>query len=284
MKKRALAIILLVLAMTFTLGLFAQDEAEVNVNDDTAQVEAADMEQGTETATEEAGEVDTKVDEPVEMSSLESIARNLVGSGLVDIFIQGGFAMWPMLALLIWAMGVIIWKLISLSYASANIKEILGQVIPMIEEKKFKEASEYCGNQRGPVATIIHVGLLKANKGVDAVEKTIDNAAALEMAYLEKGFNPLGTTITLAPMFGFFGTLVGMIQAFDAIAAAGEVDPTIVADGIKVALITSAGGLAIAIPVQFFNNIFQTWCDKLIIDMQLASEKVVEALVEVKGE
>ncbi|HCX73446.1 MAG TPA: biopolymer transporter ExbB, partial [Candidatus Cloacimonas sp.] len=125
-------------------------------------------------------------------------------------------------------------------------------------------------------------GLQKADKDVEAVEKAIENAGIIEMAFLEKGFIPLSTTINLAPMLGFFGTMVGMIRAFADIAAAGEVDPTIVASGIQIALITTAAGLAIAIPVQFFNNMFLSMVDGFTMDMQRGTEKVIETLVENK--
>ena len=114
------------------------------------------------------------------------------------------------------------------------------------------------------------------------MEKSIEAAGVIEMAFLEKGFIPLSTTINLAPMLGFFGTMVGMIRAFKDIAAAGEVDPTIVASGIEIALITTAAGLAVAIPVQFFNNMFLGMVDTLVMDMQRGSEKLIETLVENK--
>ena len=207
-------------------------------------------------------------------------ARKLVGSGLVDLFINGGFVMWPILLLVIWALAIIIWKLVALSIAKINLNKFLEELIPMIEDDRFDEAIELCENTKGPIASIVKVGLYKVDRGLEVVEKSIENAAVMEMAFLEKGFMALSTTISLAPMLGFFGTVVGMIQAFDAIAKAGEVDPTIVASGIKVALITTAAGLAVAIPVQFFNNVFVTMVDGLVLDMQRGSEKVIEALVE----
>ncbi len=219
------------------------------------------------------------IDDAPEMGGFEALARKIVGSGLVDLFIQGGFVMWPLLILLLWAIAIIIWKLIVLSYAKVNIHDLISQVMPLVEQKKFEEAIEICQNTRGPAAMVLHLALLKADSGVEAVEKAIEGAAAMELAYLDKGFIALSTTINLAPMFGFFGTIVGMIAAFDAIARAGEVDPTIVASGIKIALITTASGLAIAIPVQFFNNIFMSMVDGLVIDMQRASESLVETLV-----
>jgi biopolymer transport protein ExbB len=104
----------------------------------------------------------------------------------------------------------------------------------------------------------------------------------IEMSYLEKGFVEMSSAITLAPMLGFLGTVSGMITAFAAIAAARAVDATIVASGIMIALITTQAGLLVAIPIQFFNNIFITMVDGLVIDMQRATEKVVETLIENK--
>ena len=213
---------------------------------------------------------------------MEDVAAKIVGSGFVRLFKEGGFVMWPMLILVIWALATIIWKIVVLSFAKINVNVLLEKVIPLVEAGNYDEAADVCANARGPVAAVLHMGLLKADKGVEAAEKAIENAAVLEMAFLEKGLMALATTINLAPMFGFFGTVVGMIRAFKDIAAAGEVEPTIVATGIQIALITTAAGLAVAIPVQFFNNIFVTMIDGLVMDMQKGSEKLVESLVEKK--
>ena len=216
------------------------------------------------------------------MSGFEMFARKILGSGFVDLFINGGFTMWPILVLLIWAIATIIWKLVSLSYAKINVNEFLDKIIPLIKEHKYAEAIKISETTKGPVAAVVHAGLLKADMGIEAVEKAIENAGILEMAFLEKGFIPISTAINLAPMLGFFGTMVGMIAAFDAIAKAGEVDPTIVASGMKIALITTAAGLAVAIPTQFFNNMFLSMVDGLVMDIQKGSEKVIETLVENK--
>lgn len=275
MRKRLLAIFM-VLAFAnfmFTAIAFAQEDV----------VEEAAVEEVTaeEVVTEDVVE-EVPFEETSQSGGLEMFARKIVGSGLVDLFIQGGFVMYPMLLLLIWGIATIIWKVISLSYAKVNLNDFLGKVIPLIEEKKYNEALKLCEETKGPVAAVMHNGLLKVDKGIDAVEKAIENAGVIEMAFLEKGFIPLSTTINLAPMFGFFGTIVGMIRAFSDIAAAGEVEPTIVATGIQIALITTAAGLAVAIPMQFFNNMFLGMVDGLVMDMQRGSEKMIETLVENK--
>lgn len=270
MRKRFLMLfIIMALAnFMFTVVAYAQEEVvEEAVTDE-------------EMAAEEAVEEEMPFQESPQSGGLEMFARKIVGSGLVDLFIQGGFVMWPILVLVIWALSTIIWKIVSLSYAKVNIQDFLENIVKLVSEKKYDEAIKLCEQTRGPVAVIIHSGLLKIDKGVEAVEKAIENAGVMEMAFLEKGFIPLSTTINLAPMFGFFGTIVGMIRAFRDIAAAGEVEPTIVASGIEIALITTAAGLAVAIPVQFFNNMFLGMVDGLVMDMQRGSEKLIETLVE----
>ena len=257
-----LFIMIALMGLLFVSNILAQDDAA-----------------NTQTATEQVANQNDFQDIP-QAGGLEVFARKLVGSGLVDIFISGGFAMWPILLLLIWGLAIIIWKLVALSMAKINLNKFLDELLPLIEDDRLDEAIELCENKKGPVASIIKVGLYKVDRGLEVVEKAIENAAVIEMAFLEKGFMELSTVITIAPMLGFFGTVVGMIQAFDAIAKAGEVDPTIVASGIKVALITTAAGLAVAMPVQFFNNVFVSMVDGIVLDMQRGSEKVIEALVE----
>lgn len=252
MNKKTAWILLIIMAMTMLCAVLGAQGAEVKTAAETA--EAA--------------------------SGSKNIAEFVFGSGMVKWFKDGGWAMWPILLVTIYGLAYVIWKFISLIHGKISLNRFLGNIVPLIKEKKFKEAVELAAKTRGPVAAILHAGLLKADKGVDAVEKTMENAAMIEMSYLEKGFIELSTTITLAPMLGFLGTVAGMISAFDAIAAARAVDATIVASGIKIALITTEAGLIVAIPVQFFNNVFTTMVDGLVIDMQRASEKVIEALIE----
>jgi biopolymer transport protein ExbB len=213
-------------------------------------------------------------------SGLKSVAEFLFGKSLVKQFLDGGWAMWPILLVFVYGLAYAIWKFISLMYAKINLNDFLAKILPLIKEKKIKDATELAKKTRGPVAAVIYAGLLKADRGVDAVEKSMENAAMIEMSYLEKGFVEMTSTITLAPMLGFLGTVSGMIVAFDAIAKARSVDATIVADGIKIALITTQYGLIAAIPIQLFYNIFTTMVDGLVIDMQRASEKVTETLIE----
>jgi len=249
MSKKTTWVMLLIIAMTMIFAVLGAQEAAAEV------------------AEEAAG-------------GTKNLAEFVFGSGMVKWFKDGGWAMWPILLVTIYGMAYIIWKFIALIHAKINLNNFLGRIVPLIKDKKYKEAVELAAKTRGPVAAMLHAGLVKVDRGMDAVEKSMENAAMIEMSYLEKGFLELSTAITLAPMLGFLGTVSGMISAFDAIAAARAVDATIVASGIKIALITTQAGLIVAIPVQFFNNIFTTMVDGLVIDMQRASEKVIEALIE----
>ena len=216
------------------------------------------------------------------MSNFETLARRLVGSYMVQLFLDAGWVGWPLLLILIWGMSWSIWKLVALSYGKVNINNFLGQIAPLIKDKKFEEAANIAKATRGPVAAIAYAGLMKANKDTEVLEKAIENASTIEMAFLEKGLIAIAMAINLAPMLGFFGTIVGMVEAFDAIAKAGDVDPTIVAEGIKIALVTTMMGLAIAIPIQFINTIVFQMIDGLVLDMQRTADRIVEQIVENK--
>ncbi|MFW5627660.1 MAG: MotA/TolQ/ExbB proton channel family protein [Candidatus Cloacimonadaceae bacterium] len=225
---------------------------------------------------EEAAQV---ADAATSGGGMQNFAELVFGSGMVKWFKDGGWAMWPIIIIALYGLAYVIWKFIALIHARINVNAFMGKIVPLVKEKKYAEAAEIAKETRGPVAAIIYSGLLKADGGIEAVEKAIENAAMIEMSYLEKGFLELSTAITLAPMMGFLGTVAGMISAFDAIAAARAVDATIVASGIKIALITTEFGLIVAIPVQFFNNIFVTMVDGMVIDMQKATEQVIDAML-----
>ena len=131
---------------------------------------------------------------------------------------------------------------------------------------------------------MFHAGLSRAHRGIDAVEKGIENAGTIEMAFLEKNMVWLSTVVTLAPMLGFTGTVAGMIQAFDDIKAANDISPAVVAGGISIALLTTLFGLVVAIIIQTFQNFLITRVDKLIIDMEENSVLLLDELVEIEGD
>jgi biopolymer transport protein ExbB len=202
---------------------------------------------------------------------------------MVHYFNQGGIFMWPILILLIIGIMISIERFISLTRASVNTRKFLTKVKEALASGGIEEALDVCSSTRGPVASIFHAGLLRSKRGVDHVEKAITNAGSIEMAFLERGMIWLATVISVAPMLGFTGTVVGMIAAFDAIAAANDISPTIVAGGISQALLTTCFGLIVAMLIQVAHNYFVSRIDALIIDMEESSTELVDSLIEMEN-
>lgn len=150
-----------------------------------------------------------------------------------------------------------------------------------LDKEGVDAAIDCCNNTRGPVAEIFHAGLSRLHRGLDEVEKAVQNSASLEMSFLEKNMIWLNAVITIAPMLGFTGTVAGMVSAFDAIAAANDISPAVVAGGISQALLTTAFGLIVAMIIQIFQNFFVSRIDKLILDMEENSIKLIDQLYEI---
>ncbi|MDZ7374384.1 MAG: MotA/TolQ/ExbB proton channel family protein [candidate division KSB1 bacterium] len=201
---------------------------------------------------------------------------------MVDMFIQGGVFMWPILGLFVLGIAISLERLWTLTRASVNTRKFLSTIKKALREGGVPAAIEVCANTRGPVASIFHAGLLRADQGVEAVEKAIMNAGAVEMAFLERGLVWLSTVISLAPMLGFTGTVQGMIIAFQAIEQANDISPAIVAHGIAVALLTTLFGLIVAITIQVAHNYFVSRIDRLVVDMEEGSFELVDSLVELQ--
>ncbi len=202
---------------------------------------------------------------------------------MLKYFNDGGAFMWPILIILLLGIMIIFVKSVTLWMASTNVKTFSLKIRKALEEGGADKASEICASTRGPVASIVHAGLLRVNRGIDQVEKGITNAATIEMAMLERGMIWLSTCTALAPMFGFTGTVVGMIKAFDDISAANDMTPATVASGIKIALLTTAFGLISAMFTQFFFNVFTAKINGMVVDMEEASVELVEMLIEREG-
>lgn len=202
---------------------------------------------------------------------------------MVEYFVNGGPFMWPILISLIFGLGFSFERLYSLLMSSVNSKQFFMEVLETLEKEGAEPALELCENTRGPVAAIFHAGLARRHRGVSEVEKAIQNAGPLEMAFLEKNMIWLNAVITIAPMIGFTGTVVGMIGAFDAIKAANDISPAVVAGGISQALLTTAFGLIVAMIIQIFQNLFVNRIDKLILDMEKNSVQLVDHLYELES-
>ena len=191
---------------------------------------------------------------------------------------------WPLLACVIVGIIVIIWKLIDVLRKGFATKKILRNVDELIAQQEIKEALEVTRESNAPAAKILHAGLDRRNEGTDRVMKAIENQGLIQMSKLESWLVVLATLTNVAPLLGFLGTVMGMIEAFQAIEAAGEVDAVTVAGGIKTALTTTAAGLAIAIPVSIAHNFFVSRIDHMVVDMEESAQKMIDALFSMRGD
>lgn len=203
---------------------------------------------------------------------------------VAEYWVGGGFMMWPLAACALLGLLIIVWKLIDISGKAARTGKFLRQVDKLIVERKISEALGLAKKSNSPAARILAAGLARHKEGTERVMKAIENVGLIEMASLESGLVWLATVSNVAPLLGFLGTVIGMIQAFQAIEVAGEVEATVVAGGIKVALITTASGLAIAIPINIMHNYFVTRVDRLVIDMEESAQKMIDAVHEMERE
>jgi biopolymer transport protein ExbB len=198
---------------------------------------------------------------------------------LVERFNEGGGWMWPVLICLIIGLAISFERIISLNLADINTQAFLQRVKQALDDGGIPAAEEVCANERGPVASVFQAGLLRADEGVDAVEEAVVSYGSIEMSFLERGLVWLSLFISVAPMLGFLGTVIGMIRAFDSIEEAGDISPRLVAGGIKIALLTTAFGLIVAVILQFFYNYAVSKIDRIVAEMEDASIELVDALV-----
>lgn len=201
---------------------------------------------------------------------------------LKDLFIAGGVFMWPLLLSAIIGVAISIERYIVLRKCKINQGTFLDQLGGYIRKGDHKGAEDLCDRTRGPVASILRAGLIRRDKGLEAVEKGIETAAQVEMAFLEKGLIVMASVVVVAPMLGFLGTVSGMINAFGAIAAAKNVEASLVASGIQEALITTAAGLMIAIPIQLVYNWYVSIIGRYVIDMEEASSFLIDTLSDME--
>jgi biopolymer transport protein ExbB len=202
------------------------------------------------------------------------------GEQMAQLWSDGGWMMYPLGFCALIGLIIIVWKLIDLTSKASRTKRFLREADELIAQRKIDQALALSRDSNAPAARILAAGLERRDEGTERVMKAIENVGLIEMASLESGLVWLATVSNVAPLLGFLGTVIGMIQAFQAIELAGEVEATLVAGGIKVALITTAAGLAIAIPVNIAHNYFVSRIDRLVLDMEESAQKMVDALHE----
>ncbi len=254
--------------MTFGAStMYAQEETEAQEEQAVEQVATEEV-ATEEVATEEA-------------ATEEAEAPKGIHKQIKAKFIEGGAAFMSFVLLaLIFGLALCIERIIYLNLASTNTKKLLQNIEDALNEGGVEAAKEVCRNTRGPVASIFYQGLDRIDEGVDVVEKSVVSYGSVQMGLLEKNLTWISLFIALAPMLGFMGTVIGMIDAFDKIQAMGDISATAVAGGIKVALITTVSGLIVAMILQLFYNYIVSKIDGIVNTMEDASISLLDILVK----
>lgn len=262
---------LLMLTGVLAFNTYAQEDTTAVASDSTDV--AADSVAAAEEPEPAPVQVQQVPDEPVAEPGFHQVVK--------DQFIDGGPQfMGIVLICLILGLAIAIERIITLNLATTNVKKLLARVDDALSSGGIEAAKDVCRNTRGPVASIFIQGLMRMSEGIEMVEKSIISYGSVEMGRLERGMVWISLFISLAPMLGFMGTVIGMIDAFDAIAEAGDVSPTLVANGIKVALLTTVAGLIVAVILQLFYNYLISKIDSLVNNMEDASISLVDILVK----
>jgi biopolymer transport protein ExbB len=276
--KRTILSLAMTVALIFS-GLtlsFAQDSTEAAA--DSAAIETVDSAAAEEPAPAEE-ETATLVEESP--SEEEVAAEKSLHQVIKQKFIEGGpeFMSFVLICLIL-GLAMSIERILYLNMATTNNQKLLDDVDSALQSGGVEAAKEVCRNTRGPVASIFYQGLDRADHGIEMVEKSVVSYGSVQMGLLEKGLSWISLFIALAPMLGFFGTVIGMIEAFDAIAAANNISPGIVAGGIGVALITTVSGLLVAMVLQIFYNYIVAKVDSIVNEMENASISLIDLLIK----
>ena len=260
--KKVIALMSIIGLLTFTNlnGVMAQDNA--------AQADQPATEQIDQQAADSAVAEAPVAEEPETVAAPEEETKSF-HQMLKEKYIQGGAGwMTPVLLCLIFGMALVIERILYLNMANTNVQKLLEGIEGYVQKGDYKGAKDLCRDTRGPVASIFYQGLDRIDEGLDNVEKAVTSYGGVQMARLENNMTWIGLFIALAPSFGFLGTVVGMVQAFDDIEVAGDISPTVVAGGMKVALLTTIFGLIVAIILQIFYNYILTKIESLVAQME----------------
>ena len=275
--------------LTFGFSNFSFAEQDPAMNEDSTEmvegmeadstVESTESEENAPAANEEVVTSTTDEDGAEE----EVIEETGFTSTLKKKFIEGDpFWMGIVLIALIIGIALCIERIVYLNLSSINTKKFVAAIEDALASGGVEEAKEICRNTRGPIASIFYQGLSRTDEGLEAVEKTVVAYGGVQMGLLEKGISWISLFIALAPMLGFMGTVIGMIQAFEKIVEDGQVSPITVAGGIQVALLTTVFGLIAAIILQIFYNYIVSKVDGIVNEMENASITLVDMMIKYK--
>lgn len=233
------------------------------------------------TAANDSMLVASQVELMAEKKKLGTVVYNLKHSGIGKQYVAGGIFMHPLLICSIVAIVFLIERAVTLARARINVRRLMNDVLVTMRAEGVEGAMKVCERTRGPIAAVIHSGLIRAARGPEAVKEAIETAGSIETSFLERGLVALATVSQVAPLLGFLGTVSGMINAFAAIAAAEQVSAKVVASGIQEALITTAAGLIIAIPASLGHSFFVSRIDRFVLEMEESSAELVNELIEI---
>lgn len=287
--KRLFSILTIACVMVFSLAISNVNASNLNYDvstllQDDSETQESEMQSDTTAVQEE--EPVQEVAEVPEPEEVEAEAEEDLGfhQELKKRFIEGGPTFMAIVLLcLILGLAIAIERIIFLNASTTNSKKLAQKVEDALESGGVDAAKEVCRNTSGPVASIYYQGLDRVEEGIDVAEKSIVAYGGVQMGQLEKNVSWVSLFIALAPMLGFMGTVIGMIKAFDKIEAAGDMQPSLVAGGIKVALLTTVFGLIVAIILQIFYNYIVAKIDSIVNDMEDASITLVDILVAHKN-
>lgn len=273
MKKVFVTLTVLAMLTFGSSAMMAQTEAQ-------AAPEAT--EQVAEEAAAEAVEAEAVVEEVVAETPVEeATGMKALHKTLKTKFIEGGAGfMAATLLCLVFGLALCIERIIYLSLSKTNTKALLANIEEALKSGGIDKALDVCRNTRGPVASIFYQGLSRYDEGIDVVEKTVASYGGVQLGLLEKNLSWISLFISIAPSLGFLGTIIGMIAAFDKIQQVGDISATVVAGGIKVALLTTLLGLIIAIILQLFYNYILSVIEGLVNEMEDSSISLLDLVVE----
>ena len=265
--------------LLFLCGLMTQSMLWANTNSIQDPNEEAVVEQVDSIAIDSLELAEEVVMEPMPQEAVEEVAPAGFTQELKKRFIEGGPGfMGIVLLCLILGLAIAIERIIFLNLSTTNTAKLTSSVEEALKNGGVEAAKEVCRNTSGPVASIFYQGLDRSSEGLENAEKAVVAYGGVQMGQLEKNVSWISLFIALAPMLGFMGTVIGMIQAFDKIEAAGDMQPSLVAGGIKVALLTTVFGLIVAIILQIFYNYIVSKIDGIVNDMEDASITLMDML------
>ena len=246
-----------------------------------AQDAAAPQTEVVDTAAVDSVAADSAaVEAPAEVAPVE---EETVGmhKALKTKFIEGDASFMSLVAIaLVLGLAFCIERIIYLSLAEVNTKKLMAAIEAALAKGDVEGAKELCRNTRGPVASICYQGLLRIDEGIDVVERSVVSYGGVQSAALEKNCSWVTLFIAMAPSLGFLGTVIGMVMAFDDIQKAGDISPTVVAGGMKVALITTIFGIIVALVLQIFYNFILSKIESLTTDMEDSSITLLDLIMK----